>query len=55
MYPGMQFPSIAGSDGAGVIDAVGEGGDDTLIGDEVLNVLYHQNPSLFLPSFCLAN
>jgi len=36
MYPGMQFPSIAGSDGAGVIDAVGEGGDDTLIGDEVV-------------------
>ncbi len=36
MYPGLQFPSIAGSDGAGVIDAVGEGGDDTLIGDEVV-------------------
>lgn len=36
MYPGMQYPSIIGSDGAGVVDAVGEGGDTSGIGDEVV-------------------
>jgi zinc-binding alcohol dehydrogenase/oxidoreductase len=36
MYPGMKYPSIAGSDGAGVVDAVGEGGDDSVIGKEVV-------------------
>lgn len=37
-YPGMQLPCIAGSDGAGVIDEVGDGVDSALIGNEV--VLY---------------
>ncbi len=36
MYPGLTLPCIAGSDGAGVIDAVGEGGDDAAIGREVV-------------------
>jgi NADPH:quinone reductase-like Zn-dependent oxidoreductase len=36
MYPGLTLPCIAGSDGAGVIDAVGEGGDDSVIGKEVV-------------------
>jgi zinc-binding alcohol dehydrogenase/oxidoreductase len=36
LYPGMQYPSIPGSDGAGVVDAVGEGGDASLIGNEVV-------------------
>ena len=36
MYPGMQFPSIAGSDGAGVIDAIGAGVDGGQIGREVV-------------------
>ena len=37
-YPGMQLPCITGSDGAGVVDEVGEGVDSALIGKEV--VLY---------------
>ena len=35
-YPGMTYPIIAGSDGAGVVDAVGEGGDMSAIGREVV-------------------
>ncbi len=35
-YPGMTFPIIAGSDGAGLIDAVGKGGDQSVIGMEVV-------------------
>lgn len=35
-YPGMQLPCISGSDGAGVVDAVGEGVDRSLIGSEVV-------------------
>ena len=35
-YPRIQFPSISGSDGAGVIDAVGAGVDAALIGREVV-------------------
>jgi len=38
LYPKIEFPCIAGSDGAGVVDAVGEGVDASLLGDEV--VLY---------------
>ncbi len=37
-YPGMALPATLGCDGAGVIDAVGEGGDAAMIGQEV--VLY---------------
>lgn len=36
MYPGLTLPCIAGSDGAGVVDAVGEGVDDDLVGREVV-------------------
>jgi len=35
-YPFLKLPCIAGSDGAGVVDAVGEGGDDSVIGKEVV-------------------
>lgn len=35
-YPGVSCPCIAGSDGAGVVDAVGQGGDESLIGNEVV-------------------
>ncbi|MFT5351426.1 MAG: zinc-binding alcohol dehydrogenase/oxidoreductase [Planctomycetota bacterium] len=35
-YPGINFPCTAGSDGAGIIDAVGEGGDDSIISNEVV-------------------
>tara|TARA_R110000772_G_scaffold268731_1_gene398339 strand:- start:47966 stop:48973 length:1008 start_codon:yes stop_codon:yes gene_type:complete len=38
MYPGMSLPAILGADGAGVIEAVGEGVDAARIGEEV--VLY---------------
>ncbi len=53
-YPGMEFPIIAGSDGAGIVDAVGEGGDRSVIGREV--VLYPArgwgaNPRSFGPDF----
>jgi zinc-binding alcohol dehydrogenase/oxidoreductase len=37
-YPGMQLPCITGSDGAGIIEAVGPGIDEQVIGEEV--VLY---------------
>lgn len=36
MYPGMQLPCIPGSDGAGVIDAVGDGVDQSQLGREVV-------------------
>ncbi len=35
-YPGVQLPSIGGSDGAGIIDAVGSGVDEAVIGNEVV-------------------
>lgn len=35
-YPRIRFPAIAGSDGAGVIDAVGDGVDASRIGEEVV-------------------
>lgn len=36
MYPGMTFPVIAGSDGAGIVDKVGAGADMSLLGKEVV-------------------
>lgn len=36
MYPGMALPCVLGADGAGTIDAVGEGVDPARIGEEVL-------------------
>jgi zinc-binding alcohol dehydrogenase/oxidoreductase len=35
-YPGINCPCIAGSDGAGIVDAVGDGGDESAIGNEVV-------------------
>ena len=35
-YPRTSLPCIAGSDGAGTIDAVGEGVDDAVVGNEVV-------------------
>ncbi len=35
-YPGLKLPSIIGSDGAGVVDAVGAGVDASLVGREVV-------------------
>ncbi|KJS07454.1 MAG: alcohol dehydrogenase [Gammaproteobacteria bacterium BRH_c0] len=56
-YPGMQLPAILGADGAGVVDAVGEGVDADMVGREV--VLYPaanwgDNPDYPSPEFgCL--
>ncbi|MBT5064938.1 MAG: zinc-binding dehydrogenase [Proteobacteria bacterium] len=35
-YPKITFPCVAGSDGAGIVDAVGENVSDSLIGNEVV-------------------
>ena len=35
-YPKVQLPSIGGSDGAGIVDAVGSGVDESIIGSEVV-------------------
>ena len=35
-YPKITFPCVAGSDGAGIVDAVGENVSDALIGNEVV-------------------
>lgn len=37
-YPGMELPATLGADGAGAVDSVGPGGDDGLVGQDV--VLY---------------
>ena len=36
MYPGMQLPATLGADGAGVIEAVGQGVSDSRIGESVV-------------------
>jgi len=36
LYPCMTLPAIPGSDGVGIIDAVGAGGDESLIGRQVV-------------------
>ena len=36
MYPGMQLPCIPGSDGSGIVDAVGSDTDAGLVGKEVV-------------------
>jgi zinc-binding alcohol dehydrogenase/oxidoreductase len=36
LYPGIKLPAILGSDGAGVVAAVGDGVDRSLIGQEVV-------------------
>ena len=40
-YAGLRFPSIQGSDGSGIVSAVGEDADNSLLGKEVII-----NPSL---------
>ena len=36
MYPGLTLPCVSGSDGAGIVDAVGEGVDEARLGKEVV-------------------
>jgi zinc-binding alcohol dehydrogenase/oxidoreductase len=55
-YPGMTFPATLGADGAGTIDAVGDGVDTAMIGKDV--VLYPafnwgDDPALYAPDFAL--
>ncbi len=53
-YPGMTYPITAGSDGAGVVDAVGEGGDMSAIGREVVVYparAWGDSPRKFGPDF----
>jgi zinc-binding alcohol dehydrogenase/oxidoreductase len=55
-YPGMVLPTTLGADGAGTIDAVGEGVDAVFIGKDV--VLYPafnwgDDPALYAPDFGL--
>lgn len=35
-YPGIKFPTIAGSDGAGVVESLGEGVENSWLGREVI-------------------
>jgi len=35
-YPGISLPSIGGSDGAGIVDAIGAGVDKAMLGNEVV-------------------
>lgn len=35
-YPDIQLPCVLGADGAGIVEAVGQGVDDSCIGDEVV-------------------
>ncbi|MFC5629516.1 zinc-binding alcohol dehydrogenase family protein [Aliibacillus thermotolerans] len=41
LYPGMNLPAILGSDGAGIVEEVGEGVSNVSVGDEVI-----MNPGL---------
>jgi NADPH:quinone reductase-like Zn-dependent oxidoreductase len=36
LYAGIKFPTILGSDGAGIVESVGDGVDATLVGREVI-------------------
>ncbi len=47
LYPNIQFGTILGSDGAGVVEAVGEEGNKDLIGKEIIinpNMKWGNNP-----------
>ncbi|OEK01283.1 alcohol dehydrogenase [Roseivirga sp. 4D4] len=47
MYPNIQFGKVLGSDGAGVIEAIGEGVSESLVGKEVIinpNVNWGSDP-----------
>lgn len=56
-YPDLQLPAVLGADGAGVIDAVGEGVDNALIGQQVVvypAANWGENPDYPAPAFgCL--
>lgn len=54
LYPGIALPVIPGSDGAGVVSAVGEGVDPVWIGREVVinpALNWGPNPAYYTPQF----
>ena len=54
LYPGIALPVIPGSDGAGVVSAVGEGVDTAWIGREVVinpALNWGPNPAYYTPQF----
>lgn len=56
MYPGMTLPATMGCDGAGVVDAVGDGVDAGLIGREVVcypGMNWGEDPRWPAPAFAL--
>ena len=56
MYAGIKYPTILGSDGVGEVVAVGEGGDEALIGQDVIlnpNVGWGDNPRHQLRSYSI--
>lgn len=55
LYPAIQLPAILGSDGAGVVVEVGNGGDKDLVGKEVVlypGIGWGDNPNAQSPQFC---
>lgn len=55
-YPGISLPATLGADGAGVIDVVGEGVDEGLIGAEVMlypGLEWGDDPAIPSPAFAL--
>lgn len=49
LYPGISLPIVLGSDGAGIVDALGKGVDEQLLGKEVLmqpGRYWGQNPNV---------
>lgn len=54
LYPGIILPSVPGSDGAGVVSAVGEGVDPVWLGHEVIinpGLHWGTNPAMNSPQF----
>lgn len=54
LYPGIALPVTLGSDGAGVVEAVGEGADSNLIGQEVIinpGLNWGDNPRFYSSKF----
>jgi zinc-binding alcohol dehydrogenase/oxidoreductase len=53
-YPGIRLPAIPGSDGAGIVAAVGEGVDNVAVGSEVVinpTLNWGENPRVQGPDF----
>jgi len=53
-YPGIKLPVIPGSDGAGVVTALGEGADPALLGQEVIincSLNWGDHPAFYGPDF----